>query len=57
MSAATTTVDSSSAAYLANRAAMLERMDDLAEQHAKALAGGGEKYIDRHHSRGKLTAR
>ena len=57
MSAATTTVDSSSAAYLANRAAMLERTDDLAEQHAKALAGGGEKYIDRHHSRGKLTAR
>nr|WP_162246513.1 carboxyl transferase domain-containing protein [Aeromicrobium sp. Root495] len=36
---------------------MLERVDDLAEQHAKALAGGGEKYVDRHHQRGKLTAR
>ena len=40
-----------------NREVMLERIDDLAVQHAKALAGGGEKYVDRHHGRGKLTAR
>ncbi|KQY56201.1 acetyl-CoA carboxylase carboxyltransferase subunit [Aeromicrobium sp. Root495] len=50
-------MDPTSAAYAENRAAMLERVDDLAEQHAKALAGGGEKYVDRHHQRGKLTAR
>ena len=24
---------------------------------AKALGGGGPKYVDRHHARGKLTAR
>ncbi|WP_442854200.1 acyl-CoA carboxylase subunit beta [Aeromicrobium sp. Root495] len=52
-----TVIDPTSAAYAENRAAMLERVDDLAEQHAKALAGGGEKYVDRHHQRGKLTAR
>ena len=26
-------------------------------EHAKAVAGGGEKYVDRHHARGKLLAR
>ncbi|WP_050761038.1 acyl-CoA carboxylase subunit beta [Aeromicrobium marinum] len=36
---------------------MLERVADLAEQHALAIAGGGQRYIDRHHQRGKLTAR
>ncbi|WP_239174018.1 acyl-CoA carboxylase subunit beta [Actinoplanes cyaneus] len=36
---------------------MLERIADLAEQHAAALAGGGAKSVDRHHRRGKLTAR
>ena len=29
----------------------------LDAEHAKALAGGGEKYVERHHDRGKLTAR
>nr|WP_170070087.1 carboxyl transferase domain-containing protein [Knoellia remsis] len=57
MSTATTSVDPTSATYLANREAMLERVSDLAEQHAVALAGGGQKYVDRHHKRGKLTAR
>ncbi|MFT4187813.1 MAG: carboxyl transferase domain-containing protein [Aeromicrobium sp.] len=36
---------------------MLERVASLAEEHAKALAGGGEKYVKRHHDRGKLGAR
>ncbi|GAA2849730.1 acetyl-CoA carboxylase carboxyltransferase subunit [Actinoplanes cyaneus] len=43
--------------YEHHRAAMLERIADLAEQHAAALAGGGAKSVDRHHRRGKLTAR
>ncbi|RLV56354.1 acyl-CoA carboxylase subunit beta [Aeromicrobium phragmitis] len=46
-----------SPAFEENRAAMLERVADLAEQHAKALAGGGSRYVERHHRRGKLTAR
>ncbi len=52
-----TTIDPASDEHAANRAAMLERVADLGEQHAKALAGGGEKYVARHHQRGKLTAR
>ncbi|MGA8850137.1 MAG: carboxyl transferase domain-containing protein [Aeromicrobium sp.] len=52
-----TTVDTTSETYATNRAAMLERVADLAEQHTQALAGGGERYVERHHARGKLTAR
>jgi acetyl-CoA carboxylase carboxyltransferase component len=52
-----TTVDTTTETYAGNRASMLERVADLAEQHAQALAGGGEKYVERHHARGKLTAR
>ncbi|WP_171151332.1 carboxyl transferase domain-containing protein [Flexivirga aerilata] len=51
------TIDPNSPAYQANREAMLERVADLGEQHAKALVGGGEKYVERHRKRGKLLAR
>jgi acetyl-CoA carboxylase carboxyltransferase component len=40
-----------------NRAAMLEKLADLDAEHAKAVAGGGPKYVDRHHARGKLLPR
>ena len=50
-------IDPSSASYAENRLAMLERVADLTEQHAKALAGGGAASVERHHRRGKLTAR
>ncbi|TWD80705.1 acetyl-CoA carboxylase carboxyltransferase component [Kribbella amoyensis] len=40
-----------------NREAMLAKLAALDAEHAKALAGGGEKYVDRHHRRGKLLAR
>ncbi|TGN63413.1 acyl-CoA carboxylase subunit beta [Nocardioides eburneiflavus] len=36
---------------------MLDKLADLDAQHAVAVAGGGDKYVDRHHARGKLTAR
>ncbi len=39
------------------REAMLEKLAALDAEHAKAVAGGGEKYVDRHHARGKLLAR
>lgn len=42
---------------MSNRAAMLEKLDELGQEHAKALAGGGPKYVDRHRARGKLLAR
>ncbi|RYU10451.1 acyl-CoA carboxylase subunit beta [Nocardioides iriomotensis] len=40
-----------------NRDAMLEKLTALDAEHAKAVAGGGEKYVERHRRRGKLTAR
>ncbi len=40
-----------------NREAMLERIAALHEEQAKAVAGGGERYVARHRARGKLTAR
>ena len=51
-----TTVDTSSETYVSNREAMLERIADLGVQQAKAI-NAGEKYVERHHARGKLTAR
>jgi acetyl-CoA carboxylase carboxyltransferase component len=36
---------------------MLEKLAALEGEHAKALAGGGEKYVARHHARGKMLAR
>jgi len=42
---------------VSRRAAMLEKLDALEAEHAKAVAGGGQKYVDRHHARGRLLAR
>ncbi|KRE98768.1 acetyl-CoA carboxylase carboxyltransferase subunit [Nocardioides sp. Soil777] len=39
------------------REAMLDKVADLDAQHAVAVAGGGERYVERHHARGKLLAR
>ena len=36
---------------------MLDKLAELDAEHAKAVAGGGEKYVDRHHARGKLLPR
>ncbi|WP_117211314.1 acyl-CoA carboxylase subunit beta [Allorhizocola rhizosphaerae] len=41
----------------ANRQAMLEKLASLEAEHAKALAGGGPKYVERHRARGKMLAR
>ncbi len=42
---------------MSRRAAMLAKIEALDAEHAKALAGGGPKYVERHHRRGKLLAR
>jgi acetyl-CoA carboxylase carboxyltransferase component len=36
---------------------MLAKLADLETEHAKAVAGGGQKYVDRHHARGRLLPR
>ncbi|PRX04390.1 UNVERIFIED_ORG: acetyl-CoA carboxylase carboxyltransferase component [Actinomadura viridilutea] len=50
-------LDTGSPAYRERRAAMLAKLEELEAEHAKALAGGGEKYVARHRKRGKLLAR
>ncbi|GAA2740503.1 acyl-CoA carboxylase subunit beta [Kitasatospora cinereorecta] len=52
-----TRLDTGGPEHTANRAAMLTRLADLDTEHAKALAGGGPKYVDRHRGRGKLLPR
>ncbi|WP_121254222.1 acyl-CoA carboxylase subunit beta [Nocardioides ferulae] len=36
---------------------LLGKLADVDAEHAKAVAGGGEKYVARHHERGKLLPR
>ena len=50
-------LDTAAAGYTEAAAAMTAKLTELDAEHAKALAGGGAKYVDRHHARGKLTAR
>ncbi|WP_413032562.1 acyl-CoA carboxylase subunit beta [Mycolicibacterium litorale] len=51
------TLDTTAPAYTAAADAMTAKLAELEAEHAKALAGGGAKYVERHHARGKLTAR
>ncbi|SMD13724.1 acyl-CoA carboxylase subunit beta [Kibdelosporangium aridum] len=51
------TLDTASAEYAANRDSMLGKLAELDAEYAKAIAGGGQKYVDRHRKRGKLLAR
>ena len=57
MPVVTSTVDTRTEEYTTNRDASLAALKSLDVEHAKALAGGGERYVQRHHSRGKLLAR
>ena len=50
-------VDPASPAYLANRAFMLERLEEIGRQLELARLGGGERYVQRHRERGRLLAR
>jgi acetyl-CoA carboxylase carboxyltransferase component len=49
--------DPSGPTAAANRQYLTERLAELDAEHAKAIAGGGERYTERHHRRGKLLAR
>ena len=51
------TLDAGSAAYGEAASAMTTKLAEIDSEHAKALAGGGPKYVERHHARGKLTPR
>jgi acetyl-CoA carboxylase carboxyltransferase component len=57
MTVLTSALDTAGPGYAARRAAMLARLAELDAEHAKAVAGGGPKYVERHRRRGKLLAR
>ncbi|ORA62143.1 acyl-CoA carboxylase subunit beta [Mycobacteroides franklinii] len=50
-------VNTNSPEYQAAAEAMATKLAEVNAETAKALAGGGEKYVARHHERGKLLAR
>ncbi|KHF42833.1 acyl-CoA carboxylase subunit beta [Saccharomonospora viridis] len=50
-------VDTNDPRYLGYRAAMLDKLAEIEAEHAKAVAGGGRKYVERHRRRGKLLVR
>ena len=52
-----TRLDRGSPVYQANRAALVAQLAELEKLLAGARAGGGPKYTERHHKRGKLLAR
>ncbi|MFI5896851.1 acyl-CoA carboxylase subunit beta [Actinoplanes sp. NPDC051513] len=51
------TLDTSTAGARAAREAMLAALAEIGAETAKAVAGGGEQAVARHHARGKMTAR
>src|SRR6516164_8277527 len=57
MTALQSTLDPHSAAYTDATAAATSRLEEIDGELAKALEGGGPKYVERHHARGKLTPR
>jgi acyl-CoA carboxylase subunit beta len=57
MTALRSALDEGLVTYQANRDAMLAKLAEIAAEQAKAIAGGGPKYTDRHRARGKLLVR
>lgn len=57
MSVIRSTLDTNSEVYKTATSTMNTKLAEIEVEHAKALAGGGEKYTERHHKRGKLLAR
>ncbi|TGD87371.1 acyl-CoA carboxylase subunit beta [Mycolicibacterium sp. CH28] len=57
MSQLRSTLDPTTPAYLEAAETMAAKLAEIDAELAKALSGGGAKYVDRHHARGKLTAR
>ncbi len=50
-------LDPTAEAFVRNREGMLAKLAEIAEQLDRVRAGGGEKYVQRHHARGKLLPR
>src|SRR5271154_6639535 len=50
-------IDRNADTYTEAASAATSRLDEIAAEFANAVDGGGPKYVERHHARGKLTAR
>jgi acetyl-CoA carboxylase carboxyltransferase component len=50
-------LDPNAPAYADAASALNAKLTEIDAELAKALAGGGPKYVERHHARGKLTPR
>lgn len=57
MTAIRSAIDPHSPDFAQAAEAMTAKLAELDAELAKAVGGGGEKYVQRHHARGKLTAR
>ena len=57
MTALRTRIDPKAPAYTEAAGAMAAKLAELDAELATAIGGGGPKYVQRHHARGKLTAR
>src|SRR4051794_16377017 len=57
MALLTSLLDTSSETYVSNRKTQLELVAALDEQLELVVAGGGERYVQRHRDRGKLPVR
>lgn len=51
------TLDPNGATFAEAAAAATTKLDEITAEFANAVEGGGPKYVERHHARGKLTAR
>lgn len=57
MTALRSSVDPTTPAFSEAAEVMSAKLAEIDGELAKALGGGGPKYVERHHARGKLTAR
>ncbi len=57
MTALNSTLDPRSTGYREAAAATAAKLAEMDAEFAKAVSGGGAKYVERHRARGKLTAR
>ncbi len=57
MTVLTSAINPASGEYATQRQAMLDKLDELRAEHTKALAGGGDKRVQRHHERGRMLPR
>ncbi|OBC01422.1 acetyl-CoA carboxylase carboxyltransferase subunit [Mycobacterium sp. 852002-40037_SCH5390672] len=51
------TLDRGATVFTDAASAAIAKLEEIDTELANALAGGGAKYVERHHDRGKLTAR